>query len=205
MVSQWPGAPFPLGATWDGQGTNFALFSENAEAIELCLVDGDGGETRVPVTRQTSHIWHTYLPGIQPGQRYGYRVHGPWDPGRGLLFNPAKFLLDPYAKAIDGHPATHDPRLQPLTDDGEISLSDSLPVMSPGVVIDPRFDWGDDAPPRTPWSETVIYETHDDDPPGCAGGASRHLRGDRASRGGRPSSASGCYGGGAAAGASHRG
>ena len=160
LITQWPGAPFPLGATWDGRGTNFAVFSENAQAVELCLLDGQRRETRVPVTQCTAHIWHTYLPGIRPGQRYGYRVHGPWDPARGLMFNPAKFLIDPYAKAIDGHPDTADPRVNPFTPEGDISLVDSLPAMSASVVIDPNFDWGDDQPPCTPWNDTIIYEAH---------------------------------------------
>ena len=160
LITQWPGAAFPLGATWDGEGTNFAVFSENAEAVELCLLDHERRETRIPVTQCTAHIWHTYLPGVGPGQRYGYRVHGPWDPARGLMFNPAKFLIDPYAKAIDGHPDTADPRVNPFTSDGEISLADSLPAMSASVVIDPDFDWGDDRPPCTPWNDTIIYEAH---------------------------------------------
>mgnify|MGYP006336451469 CR=1 FL=1 len=146
QLTQWPGAPFPLGATWDGTGTNFAIFSENAEAVELCLLDGDGHETRLPVTQRTAHIWHTYLPGVGAGQRYGYRIHGPWDPSRGALFNPAKFLLDPYAKTIDGHADTADPRLSALGSHGHLSLEDSLPAMSAGVVTDPRFAWGDDRP-----------------------------------------------------------
>ncbi len=160
LISQWPGAPFPLGATWDGTGTNFALFTEHAEAVELCLLDDERNETRIPVNQCTAHIWHTYLPDVGPGQRYGFRVHGPWDPAKGLLFNPSKFLLDPYSKAIDGHPDTADPRVNPFTYDGEICLLDSLPAMSASVVIDPNFDWGDDRHPRTPWNDTVIYEAH---------------------------------------------
>ena len=98
----WPGRPFPLGTTWDGQGTNFSLFSENAERVELCVFDEDGTETRHELPRRTAFIWHGYLPGAGPGTRYGYRVHGPYDPGRGDRFNPAKLLIDPYAKAIEG-------------------------------------------------------------------------------------------------------
>ncbi len=97
-----PGRPFPLGATWDGQGTNFSLFSEHADGVELCLFDEADVETRVPLLERTAFIWHGYLPGIGPGQRYGYRVHGPWAPAQGHRFNPAKLLIDPYAKAIDG-------------------------------------------------------------------------------------------------------
>ena len=98
----WPGAPFPLGPTWDGNGTNFSLFSENAKRVELCLFDESDHEERVEVRQLTAHNWHVYLPGVGPGQRYGYRVDGPWDPKAGHRFNPAKLLIDPYAKAIEG-------------------------------------------------------------------------------------------------------
>ena len=98
----WPGAPFPLGATWDGEGTNFSLFSEHAERVELCLFDSDDAETCVELTERTSFNWHCYLPGVHAGQRYGYRVHGPYNPASGHRFNSAKLLLDPYAKSIDG-------------------------------------------------------------------------------------------------------
>src|ERR671931_1205607 len=100
--SVWPGRPFPLGATWDGQGTNFSLFSEHAERVELCLFEDDGREKRYELTERTAFNWHGYLAGVEPGQRYGYRVHGPWAPTRGHRFNPAKLLIDPYAKAIEG-------------------------------------------------------------------------------------------------------
>ena len=99
----WPGKPYPLGATFDGTGVNFALFSEVAAGVELCLIDDDGAETRLPMTEVDGYVWHVYLPGVQPGQRYGYRVHGPYDPPNGHRCNPSKLLLDPYAKAIDGH------------------------------------------------------------------------------------------------------
>src|SRR5262245_33983907 len=98
----WPGTPFPLGAIWDGNGTNFALFSENAERVELCLFDDVGGEHRVEMTGRTLFLWHCYLPGFGPGQRYGYRVHGPYEPEQGRRFNATKLLIDPYAKAIEG-------------------------------------------------------------------------------------------------------
>jgi len=98
----WPGQPFPLGATWDGSGTNFSLTSENAERVELCLFAEDDVETRCVLGRQTAHNWHGYLPGVGPGQRYGYRVYGPWAPERGHRFNPHKLLIDPYAKAVEG-------------------------------------------------------------------------------------------------------
>src|SRR5512134_2051834 len=98
----WPGRPAPLGATWDGEGTNFALFSERAEAVDVCLFDAAGRETRIPLEETTYHVWHGYLPQVGPGQRYGFRVDGPFDPHRGLRFNPSKLLLDPYARAISG-------------------------------------------------------------------------------------------------------
>ena len=101
-VEVWPGAPFPLGATWDGEGTNFSIFSEHAEKVELCLFDDEGNEQRVELPEMDGFVWHVFLPGIQPGQRYGYRVHGPFDPSHGLRFNPSKLLLDPYARAVDG-------------------------------------------------------------------------------------------------------
>src|SRR5207245_8987110 len=101
LMDVWPGRPFPLGATWDGEGTNFSLFSENAERVELCLFDEDDRETRIELTERTAYQWHGYLRGVGPGQRYGYRVHGPYDPNRGHRFNPEKLLIDPYAKAIE--------------------------------------------------------------------------------------------------------
>ncbi len=161
----WPGDPYPLGATWDGQGTNFALFSARAERVELCLFDEQGRETaRIPLLEQNNLIWHSYLPGIHPGQRYGYRVHGPYEPQRGLRFNANKLLLDPYAKAIDGQLAWHDALFGYTIghDDEDLSFDqrDSAPHMPKAVVIDPRFDWGDDRRPRTPLHETIIYEAH---------------------------------------------
>ena len=162
-----PGSPYPLGATWDGSGVNFALFSENGSGVELCLFDGpDGSEeiARIPLTEQHDQVWHIYLPEVRPGQRYGYRVHGPYDPEAGHRFNAAKFLLDPYAKAIDGvirwsdalfaYVAGH-PDEDLRRDDG-----DSAANMPKCVVIDPAFTWGDDRPPRIPWNETIIYELH---------------------------------------------
>ncbi|WP_018231043.1 glycogen debranching protein GlgX [Thioalkalivibrio thiocyanodenitrificans] len=158
-----PGEPYPLGATWDGEGTNFSVFSEVAERVDLCLLDEQGSQTQVHELHEvTAHCWHGYLPGIGPGQRYGYRVHGPWDPARGLRCNPAKLLLDPYAKAVDGR-VTWDEAVFPYRfDDPEDSFNDadSAPFVPRSVVIDPAFDWGDDRHPQTPWHETVIYETH---------------------------------------------
>jgi glycogen operon protein len=158
----WPGAPFPLGAHVDGAGCNFSLFSEVAERVELCLFDARGQETRVPLTEVDAFCWHAYLPGIKPGQRYGFRVHGPWDPAQGLRCNPGKLLLDPYAKAFEGevkwNPACFPYKSQEEPD--TIETSDSAPFVLRSVVHDPSFDWGDDRPPRTPQHETIIYETH---------------------------------------------
>jgi isoamylase len=164
----WPGDPFPLGQSWDGHGTNFSLFSENAERVELCLFDSDGNEERVAVEERTAFNWHCYLPGVGPGQRYGYRVHGRYDPETGLRFNPAKLLIDPYAKAIDGAVRWAAANTLPYVPDGSVDAdltiddSDSAPAMPKSVVIDPTFDWEDDdwVRPRTPWQDTVIYETH---------------------------------------------
>ncbi|MTK04116.1 glycogen debranching protein GlgX [Micromonospora sp. CP22] len=159
----WPGERYPLGATYDGMGTNFAIFSEVAERIELCLFDewDTGAERRVELREVDAYVWHAYLPGIGPGQRYGYRVHGPYDPGNGLRCNPAKLLIDPYAKAIDGDvqwdPAVYDYH----HDDPErINTDDSAPFMPKSVVVNPYFDWGNDAPPRIPYHHSVIYEAH---------------------------------------------
>jgi len=161
-VRAWPGQPFPLGATWDGNGTNFSLTAENAERVELCLFDGDDVETRCLLGRQTAHTWHGYLPGVGPGQRYAYRVHGLWAPERGHLFNPHKLLIDPYAKAIDG-PVLWD-RGRTLAyvdgDDVVIDTSDNAAAIPKSVVIDESFDWEDDRLVCRPWHDTVIYELH---------------------------------------------
>lgn len=160
-----PGSPYPLGATWDGAGVNFALFSENATGVELCLFNGDSrDEVRIPLTEQTDQIWHVQLPEVRPGQRYGYRVHGPYEPAKGHRFNPAKLLLDPYTKAIDGLVQWSDALFGYVTGHPDADLSqddrDSAAGLPRCVVIDPAFTWGDDRPPRTPWNETVIYEVH---------------------------------------------
>ncbi len=164
MLQVWPGNPFPLGPVYDGRGTNFSLFSENAEGVELCLFDDDDVETRVDVGERTAFVWHCYLPGIGPGQRYGYRVRGPYDPNRGLRFNPAKLLLDPYAKAIDGPVRYKVANVLPYVPGGNEDLEpddeDDVDAMPKGVVIDETFDWEGDQQLRRPWSETVIYETH---------------------------------------------
>jgi isoamylase len=158
----WPGTAYPLGATYDGAGTNFGLFSEVADRVELCLFDDHGTETRVDLREVDGFVWHGYLPGISPGQRYGYRVHGPWDPIDGFLCNASKLLLDPYAKAIEGPVVADDAlygydrtlsRYRP-------SKTDSAPYVPRSVVINPYFNWGLDQTPRIPYHETVIYEAH---------------------------------------------
>ncbi|HEX8006340.1 MAG TPA: glycogen debranching protein GlgX [Trebonia sp.] len=158
----WPGAPYPLGATWDGWGTNFALFSEVAERVDLCLFDADGEtEERVALTEVDGFVWHGYLPAVGPGQRYGYRIHGQWDPQAGYRCAPSKLLLDPYGKAIEGDvnwdEALFDYR---WSDPRRANTADSAPFMPRSVVINPFFDWGNDRPPRIPYHETVIYEAH---------------------------------------------
>ncbi|MEN3586597.1 glycogen debranching protein GlgX [Streptomyces sp. ZYX-F-203] len=158
VASVWRGHPYPLGATFDGQGTNFALFSEVAERVDLILVGDDGTHTRVPLPEVDGFVWHGYLPGVGPGRRYGYRVHGPWDPSAGHRCNPAKLLLDPYARAVDGRVDNH-PSLYERTPGGP-DPADSAGHTMLGVVTDPFFDWGDDRPPRRPYAETVVYEAH---------------------------------------------
>jgi len=165
MMRLWPGTPYPLGATWDGGGTNFAVFSEVADAVELCLFDdGDGGrstETRIPLTEVDGFVWHGYLPDVVPGQRYGFRVHGPYEPARGHRCNPAKLLLDPYGKAVDGEVVWNEAVFGYRFDEPDApNTTDSAPYMPVNVVINPFFDWGDDRPPRIPYHETVIYEAH---------------------------------------------
>ena len=163
-METWPGTYSPLGATYDGKGTNFALFSENAEGVELCLFDDAGNQEIVPLTELTLHVWHGYLPGIGPGQRYGYRVHGPFEPGRGHRFNPSKLLIDPYAEAIEGDvvwgPEVYGYDFEHPSQDMARSESDDAPNVPKSVVVDSNFDWGDTAAPRIPWHDTVIYETH---------------------------------------------
>jgi isoamylase len=164
----WPGAPFPLGPHWDGGGTNFAIFSENAERVELCLFDEEDNEKRVELTERTAFNWHGYLPGVGPGQRYGYRVHGPYDPEAGHRFNPNKLLIDPYAKSIDGRVRWNRANVLPYTpdpgagDDGDLAIdeTDDAVAIPKSIVIDDTFHWEDDQPPRTPFDETVIYEAH---------------------------------------------
>jgi isoamylase len=162
----WPGAPYPLGATWDGEGVNFALFSERAAKVELCLFDPSGRrETqRIPVREQTDQVWHCYLPEARPGLLYGYRVHGPYQPLEGMRFNRHKLLLDPYAKRIQNGLKWHDShfgyRIGHRNQDLSFDRRDSAPGMLKGIVVDPAFTWGEDRPPRTPWHRTIIYEVH---------------------------------------------
>jgi isoamylase len=160
-IEVWPGRPYPLGATYDGTGTNFSLFSEAADGVELCLFDADGTETRVPVTEVDGFCWHAYLPRIGIGQRYGFRVHGPWDPAKGDRCNPNKLLLDPYTKAFDGG-VDWDPACFPYDFDDPDSRNDadSAAHVPKGVVVSPFFDWGADRPPDVPLHQSVIYEVH---------------------------------------------
>ncbi|VEA68908.1 Glycogen debranching enzyme [Serratia plymuthica] len=157
MTELTPGIAAPLGAHYDGNGINFTLFSAHATGVELCLFDGQQREVRLPLPARSGDIWHGYLPGGKPGQRYGYRVYGPFDPAQGLRFNPNKLLLDPAARAVEG----------PVADDLELhggydrpDPQDSAEVMPKCVVIDEAYDWQGDRPPATPWGKTVIYEAH---------------------------------------------
>ncbi len=163
----WPGNPYPLGATWDGEGVNFALFSEHATGVDLCLFDraDDGSEAeRLPMIERTNMVWHAYLPDARPGLLYGYRVHGPYAPEQGHRFNPAKLLLDPYAKAFSGIVHWQDALFGYTVGDPQEDLScdprDSAGYVPKGLVIDSAFTWGDDRPPKVPWNRTVIYEAH---------------------------------------------
>jgi glycogen operon protein len=163
----WPGRPYPLGATWDGEGINFALFSENAAGVELCLFEGPDQKQeshRIRIEERTDQIWHVYLPEIRPGQHYGYRVHGPYEPESGHRFNPAKLLIDPYAKAISGSIEWSDVVFGYRIGDPAADLSrddrDDAGNVPKCVVVDQAFTWGGDQLLRTPWDKTVIYEAH---------------------------------------------
>ncbi|MFZ0135148.1 MAG: glycogen debranching protein GlgX [Desulfobacterales bacterium] len=158
----WPGQPYPLGAVYDGSGTNFSLFSEIAERVELCLFDDDDTETRIDLPEVTGYCWHGYFPTVEPGQLYAYRVYGPWDPENGHRGNPAKLLLDPHAKAIHGQVRWDEAAFPYKFDEGpdERSDSDSAPFMPRGVVHQPHFDWTGDRRLHLHWHETIIYETH---------------------------------------------
>jgi isoamylase len=161
VIALWPGRPYPLGATFDGAGTNIALFSSVAEAVELCLFDEDDVETRVRLPRGTGSVWHGFLPGVGPGQRYGFRVHGPWRPSEGLRCNPSKLLLDPYARAFTGRLQWH-PSLTGHAGDpfGEPNTEDSAPYQLRSVVAQPYFEWGNDRALEIPLEDSVIYEVH---------------------------------------------
>jgi isoamylase len=167
MTEVWPGRPFPIGATWDGEGTNFSLFSENAEGVELCLFDDAGEETRIDVADRRALNWHCYLPGVGPGQRYGFRVRGPYAPEQGHRFNPAKLLIDPYAKSIEGMVDwEQDANILPYVPNGDEDADfepddeDDSYVVPKSVVTDDSFNWEGDRRLRTPWADTIIYETH---------------------------------------------
>ncbi|MEO5863416.1 MAG: alpha-amylase family glycosyl hydrolase, partial [Nitrospiraceae bacterium] len=163
----WPGKPYPLGATWDGEGVNFSIFSENATAVELCLFDGpehDKESLRIRVEERTDQVWHVYIPGLWPGQHYGYRVHGPYKPEEGHRFNPHKLLIDPYAKSIAGTIEWSDAMFGYQIGNPKADLSfdtrDNAGNIPKCVVIDQAFTWGGDHLLKTPWDKTVIYEAH---------------------------------------------
>jgi len=160
-IDTWPGRPYPLGAAYDGGGTNFSLFSEVAAHVELCLFDDEGNERRVDLEEVDASCWHGYLPSVAPGQRYGYRVHGPWAPEQGRRCNPAKLLLDPYAKAIEGQVDwTQACFPYNFGDENSRNDDDSAPHVPKSVVHNPYFDWGNDRPPDVALNESVIYEVH---------------------------------------------
>ncbi|MGO8825006.1 MAG: glycogen debranching protein GlgX, partial [Acidimicrobiales bacterium] len=163
----WPGSPYPLGATWDGEGVNFALFSEHATAVRLLLFDDPRAgvpSTVITLNETTDQVWHAYLPDVRPGTLYGYKVDGPYEPERGHRFNPSKLLIDPYARAVSGPIDWSDDLFGYTVGDEREDLSfdgrDSAAALPKSVVVDPSFTWQDDRPPRTPWNRTVIYETH---------------------------------------------
>lgn len=165
-TTTYPGSPFPLGATWNGEGVNFALYAENATRVELCLFNDPEGEAYDTIRLQdrSANVWHVFLPGAKPGLLYGYRVHGPYQPSEGHRFNPNKLLIDPYAKAISGTINWHNSLFgyEPghTNEDLSYSETDSAPFIPKSVVIDQQFDWGNDKPPRIPYQQTIIYETH---------------------------------------------
>ena len=157
----WPGSPAPLGATWDGEGTSFALFSASAEQVDLCLFGDEGRETRLALEDRTGHVWHGYVPGARPGQEYGYRVDGPFDPTAGQRHNPSKLLTDPYARALTGGYRLDDAVLGSLPGRDRVQdHRDSAPYVPRSVVVHDVFNWGTDAAPATPWADSVVYELH---------------------------------------------
>ncbi len=161
QVQKWPGRPYPLGATFDGAGTNFAVFSEVADRVDLALIDDDGTEQLVQLTEVDGFVWHAFLPAVQPGQRYGFRVHGPYNPAEGHRCNPSKLLLDPYAKAIDGQIDGDESLFSyRFAKPDELNTMDNREHTMLSVVTNPFFDWGNDRPPGHAYHETVIYEAH---------------------------------------------
>ncbi len=162
----WPGRPYPLGATWDGEGVNFAIFSAHAEKIELCLFDRSGGreEARITLPEYTDEVWHAYLPDARPNLLYGYRVYGPFDPNNGHRFNPNKLLLDPYAKALQGRlrwgDAVYGYRVGSPREDLSFDRRDNSRNVPKCRVVEPAFTWGEDRRPQIPWEETIILELH---------------------------------------------
>ncbi|PSA78782.1 glycogen debranching protein GlgX [Corynebacterium diphtheriae] len=160
----WPGQSYPLGSKYDGAGTNFAIFSDVAEKVELCLIDAECNEERILLDEVDAHIWHCYLPGVKPGQRYGFRVHGPYIPAEGKRCDPSKLLVDPYARAFDGefdgHPSLFSYDINDPENPEGRNTEDSLEHTMKSVVVNPFFDWGSDRSPNTPYNETVIYEAH---------------------------------------------
>ncbi len=174
----WPGSPSPLGATWDGEGTSFAVHSASGEAVDLCLFDEAGRETRVPLEQRTGDVWHGYLPGVGPGTRYGYRVDGPYDPDAGHRHNPSKLLADPYARALEGDLVLDDAVFGSAPGrPGVQDHRDSAPWVPRSVVVHDAFPWGDDRRPRTPWPQTVVYELHVKGFTAQHPGVPEHLRG----------------------------
>ncbi|CAB0654714.1 glycogen debranching enzyme GlgX [Corynebacterium diphtheriae] len=160
----WPGQSYPLGSKYDGAGTNFAIFSDVAEKVELCLIDAQCNEERILLDEVDAHIWHCYLPGVKPGQRYGFRVHGPYNPAEGKRCDPSKLLVDPYARAFDGefdgHPSLFSYDINDPENPEGRNTEDSLEHTMKSVVVNPFFDWSSDRSPNTPYNETVIYEAH---------------------------------------------
>jgi glycogen operon protein len=162
----WPGTPYPLGASYDGAGTNFSVFSEVADSVDLCLIDEHDNETRIALDEVDGYVWHSYLPTVAPGQRYGFRIHGPWDPAAGLRCDSSKLLLDPYGKSFEGHfdfsqaLFSYDLHAKDKASGGVPPRVDSLGHTMTSVVINPFFNWGSDHAPRTPYHETIIYEAH---------------------------------------------
>jgi isoamylase len=183
-VRVWPGGPHPLGATWDGEGVNFALFSENARGVQLCLFDDATAGTptaTITMSERTDNVWHVYLPDVRPGALYGYRVDGPYEPENGHRFNASKLLIDPYAKAVSGPIRWSDDLFGYTIGDEQEDLSfdkrDSAGAMPKCLVVDPAFTWDDDRSPNTPWNQTVIYETHVRGMTARHPGVPEHLRG----------------------------